>query len=405
MLEKNSQESFIENIKVKYPQIEDRTDQDFWHIFTIDPQGSRDFDDGFSIVNRTDDIIQLSIYISNVTIWMEVLQLWEFFSDRISTIYLPDKKRPMLPPILSDCICSLQENVTRIAFVMDLFIQNGEIIDIKYTNSFIKVVKNYCYEETSLLKDRKYNMLFDITFSLSKKYKYIDSIVDSHEIVSYLMILMNYNCAKELLNEKTGILRSTIMKKEFQVPDYIPENDAKFIKIFNSASGQYIDASTLQDDELSKVRHEMLNIEAYIHITSPIRRIVDLLNMIRIQQIKNTISLSESADKFYKKWQQNVEYINNTTKSIRKVQDDSTLLDLCSNKPETMEKEYNGYLHDKIYKDEDLFQYTVFIPELKLSSRVVSRENFMNFEYKKIKLYLFNNEEKFKKKIRLGLVE
>jgi exoribonuclease R len=63
---------------------------------------------------------------------MDVLNLWDSFSRRISTIYLPDKKRPMLPTILSDCLCSLQENVRRVAFVMDVFIKENEIIDIKF---------------------------------------------------------------------------------------------------------------------------------------------------------------------------------------------------------------------------------------------------------------------------------
>ena len=30
------------------------------------------------------------------------LNIWESFSRRVSTIYLPDRKRPMLPTILSD---------------------------------------------------------------------------------------------------------------------------------------------------------------------------------------------------------------------------------------------------------------------------------------------------------------
>ena len=45
-----------------------------------------------------------------------------------------------------------------------------------------------------------------------------------------------------------------------------------------------------------------------------------------------------------------------------------------------------------------------FLPELKLSSRITLRDNFENFENKKFMLYLFNNEEKFKKKIRLQLI-
>lgn len=46
----------------------------------------------------------------------------------------------------------------------------------------------------------------------------------------------------------------------------------------------------------------------------------------------------------------------------------------------------------------------VYLPELKLSSRITLRDNFENFQNKKFKLYLFNDEESFKKKIRLHLL-
>ena len=146
--DKSSHETFIESICEKFPCIENRTN---WHIFTIDPAKSVDFDDGFSIKQIDDNIQQLSIYIANVTILMDVLNLWDSFSQRISTIYLPDRKRPMLPTVLSDCLCSLQEKHNRFAFVMDIFIQNNEITQIKYSNCMIKVHKNYSYEEDSLL--------------------------------------------------------------------------------------------------------------------------------------------------------------------------------------------------------------------------------------------------------------
>jgi exoribonuclease R len=152
-LQQSSHDELIQNIRVKYPGIEDRTNQE-WHILTIDPAKSMDFDDAFSI-KEVDEIQQLSIYISNVTIWMEVLHLWDSFSRRISTIYLPDRKRPMLPTILSDCLCSLQEKNVRIALVMDIFVRKNTdiILDVKYSNCFIKVFKNYVYEESSLLKN------------------------------------------------------------------------------------------------------------------------------------------------------------------------------------------------------------------------------------------------------------
>jgi len=398
-LESKCHDGIIDIVKQKYPSVEDRTDQKMWHIITIDPPKSVDFDDGFSFIELEDGIQQLSIYISNVTIWMDVLNLWDSFSRRISTIYLPDKKRPMLPTILSDCLCSLQENVTRIAFVMDIFIKKDEIIDIKHSNCFIKVAKNYCYEEPKLLSNPKYHLILEASQKLSVKNKYINNVRNSHETVCYLMILMNYHSAKELIKHKTGIFRSTIIKREFSVPDTVPEDVSKFIKIWNSASGQYINGAEIID-----TRHEILDMDAYIHITSPIRRLVDLLNMIQFQEVTGIIKLSENVNKFYSKWLEDIDYINTTMRSIRKVQCDCSLLDLCHNSPEVMDKEYDGYLFDKININDGLFQFVVFLPELKLSSRITMRDNYDNFECKKFKLYLFNNEEKFKRKIRLQIL-
>ena len=398
-LESKCHDSIINIVKQKYPDIQDRTDQKIWHIITIDPPKSLDYDDGFSIIEHENGIQQLSIYISNVTIWMDVLNLWDSFSRRISTIYLPDKKRPMLPTILSDCLCSLQENVTRIAFVMDIFIKNDEIIDIKHGNCFVKVAKNYCYEESKLLADSKYHLILDASQKLSLKNKYVTNVRNSHDAVCYLMIFMNYHSAKELIKYKTGIFRSTIIKREFNVPDNIPDDVSKFIKIWNTASGQYINGAEIID-----TRHEILDMDAYIHITSPIRRLVDLLNMIQFQKVTGIIKLSENVNKFYNKWLEDIEYINTTMRSIRKVQCDCSLLDLCHNNPEVMDKEYDGYIFDKINRNDGLYQFVVFLPELKLSSRITMRDNFDNFECKKFKLYLFNNEENFKRKIRLQIV-
>ena len=368
---------------------------------TIDPLNSKDFDDGFSIIEHETGLKQLSIYISNVTIVLDALQLWESFARRVSTIYLPDKKRPMMPPMLSDVLCSLQENVTRVAFTMDIFIKNDEIVDIQYVNCFVKVIKNYCYEEPKLLSNKKYVELLDVTRQISLKYKYISTIGDSHDVVCYLMILMNYYCAKELLKYNTGVFRSTIMKRDYIVPDTIPKDVGKFIKIMNSASGQYIDGTT---SGLLDTRHEILDLDAYIHITSPIRRIVDLLNMIKIQQCHEIIQLSTDANDFYNKWLGDIDYMNKAMRSIRNVQNDSASLDVCHNNPDIMKKVYTGYIYEKMTMCDGMYMYNVFLPELKLSSRIKLLDNFENFECKNFNLYLFNNEEKFKRKIRLHLV-
>jgi exoribonuclease R len=402
-LKDHSHDAFIENISKKYPEIVDRTDKSMWNIFTIDPPNSLDYDDAFSICTLENGIQQLSIYISNVTIWMDVLNLWDSFSRRISTIYLPDRKRPMLPTILSDCLCSLQSNHTRIAFVMDIFIEEDTIKDIKYSNCKIKVYKNYCYEETALLGDTNFNSVLNLTQIISKKYKYINNVRNSHEMVCYLMILMNYNVAKELLLKNNGIFRSTIMKRDYSPPENIPEDVSKFMKIWNSAAGQYIDASCLEDGQT--ISHDLLDMDAYVHITSPIRRLVDLLNIIQFQQNSEIINLSENAVAFYKKWINELEYINTTMRSIRKIQNDCNLLHMCTNSPEVMDRTYHGYAFDKIIRNDGLFQYVVYLPELKMASRVTFRENIDNFALCEYKLFLFHDEEKFKKKIRLHLVK
>ena len=44
---------------------------------------------------------------------------------------------------------------------------------------------------------------------------------------------MNYHCAKTLLETKTGIFRTTIVNKNIVVPDNLPDDVNKFIKIWN----------------------------------------------------------------------------------------------------------------------------------------------------------------------------
>ena len=393
-------------IRKKYSNIEDRTGEK-WRVFTIDPPNSVDFDDGFSI-NESGAEIVLSIYISNVTIMLDVLNLWDSFSRRVSTIYLPDRKRPMLPSILSDNLCSLCEKFVRFAFFMDIVIdkETNDVKDIRFGNCTINVYKNYRYEERSLLNDTNYQRVFDVTHKLSNIYRYIANIRNSHDLVSYLMTFMNYHCAKDLLSYKNGIFRYSIMKNEnVFIPTHLPEEVGKFIKIWNSSGGQYIDASVLVDNE-TITRHELLDMDAYIHITSPIRRLVDLLNMIQFQQNHKMLTLSEGAAAFYRHWTStsDLEYINTTMRSIRKVQNDCTMLELYMNHPEKIEPLYDGYLFDKIERNDGMFQYVVYLPTLKMNSRIISHDNLKNYEKHRFKIYLFNDEETLKKKIRLQIV-
>lgn len=405
-LKNTNHDDIINKISTEYTDIEDRTDPS-WQIFTIDPINSLDYDDGFSVKSISDTRILLSIYISNVTIWLDSLDLWDSFSKRISTIYLPDRKRPMLPTLLSDCLCSLQQDKNRLAFALDLVVdmrEGGTIICHNFRNCLIRVYKNYTYEQRELLKDTNYSTLMSVGRHLSKKFKYLNGIKNSHDLVCYLMILMNFYSATEMLMSNNGIFRSSTInvRGEIDLPSGLPEDVSRFITIWNSTAGQYIDMSKIEN--ISELRHEMMALDSYIHITSPIRRLVDLLNMIQFQKNKNMLILSDKAYEFYNKWLQELEYINVTMRAIRRVQCECSLLDTCINNPDTLDKLYDGYCFDRLERNDGLYQYIVYLPELKLTSRITLRDSFNNFEKHSYKLFLFNDEEHFKKKIRLQLV-
>jgi len=411
--------SNIDKIKDLY-QLEERTDVE---IFSIDPQGSVDFDDAFSIkeVSSTGEYI-LSIYISNVTIWLDYLNLWPSMSNRISTIYLPDRKRPMLPTVLSDCLCSLQQGEKRFALTMDLTISFDFatsslcIREIKYSNTIIQVKKNYIYDEPDLLTNIHYKQLKEVVAALNKNTasKYTGYIKDSHDVVEYLMVLMNHRCAQKLLDKGEGIFRcisststatATIeLTKDTTDTDILPQEIANFAHIWSSnSSGKYINVKNKLETE--SLCHQFLNLESYVHITSPIRRLVDLLNIIQFQ-LNFDFVLSEKAQEFYQYWTsiEKVSYINTTTKSIKKVQNECNLLHLCTSDPSILEKVWNGYVFDIVEHNNGLFQYIIYIHELKIFGKIVLRDKLDLYCKGQFKLFIFNNEAKMKKKIRLQYI-
>jgi len=249
------------------------------------------------------------------------------------------------------------------------------------------------------LENKDYQQLFKVVEKIGYKNRYIHSIRNSHDIVNYLMIFMNYHSAKDFIHFQNGIFRSTILNRSVVIPEHLPSDVGDFMKIWNSNSGQYIDLKEGKD-----ITHDFLKIDAYVHITSPIRRIVDLLNLIQFQENHHMISLSDGAREFYDQWLQELEYINTTMRAIRSLQTDCYMLKRCYDNPEILDKIYDGYTFDKIVRHDDLYQFIVYLPELKLISKITTRENIDNFQAYKFQPYLFHNEEKMKKKIRLQII-
>ena len=395
-INKNTNDDFIQQI-VNNPNylIEDRTSE---FVFSIDPNGSKDFDDAFSI-DKQDGFYKVSIYIANVYIWMEALDLWNHLTDRASTIYLPDKKRTMLPTILSDSLCSLQENELRIALSMDIYFdKDGNQLktrEIEYKNVVIKTRKNFVYEEKKLLKNSNYKEMMNLTKLLKP------DILDSHELVEYWMIRMNTETGNHLAQNKSGIFRKATYKNDttLDLDKAFDKNTSNFIKSWNNTDCKYV-----RYEEDVVIRHDMMSVSSYVHITSPIRRIVDLLNQIIIMQTKLLVKMiSSNAKTFLMKWLDQLDALNENMKSIRKVQTDCQLLFQCNNNKDWFDKTHSAILFGKTERNDGYYSYTVYISELNVVTRIKTEQNIDDFTVHKCQLFTFNDEEHITNKIKCQL--
>jgi exoribonuclease R len=398
---KSDDDILIHDICSTYPNITDRTHE---LTFTIDNHSTLDFDDAVSIKKDHDNKTVISIYIANVAIMLDFLNILPWFSERVSTIYLPNKKKQMIPSVLSHDLCSLKENKKRIAFAVDFTLDPaGNILSIKYANAIICVNKNYTYESNELLTNIHYYKLFEVVNKMSKIYQYIPSVTNSIEVIEYLMVLTNYHCATKMTSHKKGVFRSTNITS-LNNSTINMNNDVnvdRFITFWNSnINTKYVDIATLSYDET--LTHLFLKVDAYVHITSPIRRIVDLMNQISFQTCEYMIEFKQTSLEFYNKWINKLEFINDTMKAIRRVQLDCQILSDCMDKPqELLYNTHECYYINKTLRDDGLFNYVVYLPKLKLVTYLKTRDEIELNKQLRCRLYLFNDEERFRRKIRV----
>jgi exoribonuclease R len=364
--------------------IENRTHE---YVFTIDPKHSLDFDDAFSIA-RTATGWKVSVYIANVFFWMEEFGLWESFHKRVSTIYLPDRRRPMLPTMLSDNLCSLLENHLRFAFCMDVEFDDGDLENyrVSFSNVLIKVSKNFVYEESSMIKNRQYRELMTLSQTLDY------TIENSHDIVAYWMVFMNKECATKLVERKTGIFRIVCSKTQTNdkktMDLYCGENKEteQFIKHWNSIFGQYV----LFSEEVS-LQHDLLNTKSYTHITSPIRRLTDLLNQIIFFKEFGLINqLSEQGHQFLNKWLLDVENINERMRSVMKVERDCEIVRKCLTNVRMLDVIHEAIILNIKEQEIDgriIYKYLLYLEKEKIVLPTKSEQKKGIYQQVKIKLY------------------
>lgn len=333
------------------------------HIFTIDSTKSVDYDDAISIENNI-----VSVYISNVAIVLDYLNLWDSFSKRISTIYLPDKKRSMLPSVLSDCICSLKQKTSRICLVKEFEFCDGIG---KCINTYVckaNISRNYGFDDEKILNHKDYENL-----------KKLVGVNTTNDLISKLMILYNEHGAKQLNIHKKGIYKH--IPKHYNVPKNVIEH----IERFKNNSTKYND-----------YQEEICD---YLQITSPIRRLIDLLNMYLLCKIELNISFQSNAHNFYHQWLNQLDYINITMRYIRKLQSKCKLLSLFES---NQNKVFDGYVFDQIKRCDERYHYNIYLPELNIFSSINCNMDLPNHCKYSFKLFMFHDEALLKKKLKLS---
>ena len=140
-------------------------------------------------------------------------------------------------------------------------------------------------------------------------------------------------------------------------------------------------------------------------IFSPIRRLVDLLNILQLQHDIQLVPFTEKSKPFFSSWIERIEYINTTMRSIRKVQCNCSILSVCMENPETLDKIYSGYVFDVVEREDKFFQMMVYLPEINMTTRYISAEKLDEYSERNFKLCMFKDEHNIKRKIRLAKVD
>ncbi|MEX2210707.1 MAG: RNB domain-containing ribonuclease [Gaiellaceae bacterium] len=105
---------------VPEPPLEDRVDLRDLPTFTVDPDTAKDFDDAISI-RREGDGIRAWVHIADVAAYVPAgTPLDRGAAERSFSTYVPGRVAPMLPPELSEDVCSLRPHVDRLTVTVEL---------------------------------------------------------------------------------------------------------------------------------------------------------------------------------------------------------------------------------------------------------------------------------------------
>lgn len=138
-------ENYILNAGKDY---KDFTDINF---ISIDGENTNDIDD-LLYAEKSINGWKLLVAISDVSAFIKENDIFDIEAyNRTSSVYFLGKNISMIPPELSSDLCSLKENVNRLAIVVELYIShNGEVISYNFNEAIVKSKAKMNYNEIEL---------------------------------------------------------------------------------------------------------------------------------------------------------------------------------------------------------------------------------------------------------------
>jgi len=150
---RDASRSFEKHVDGPWP---DRLDLTGEIAFTIDPPDARDFDDAITIAhNDAANTWTLGVHIADVASFVPTGGVLDTEAhERGNSCYLPRRVIPMLPEVLSNGVCSLQEGVARFTKSAIITLDSkGRPGHVRVANSVIRSVKRLTYIEAQAYID------------------------------------------------------------------------------------------------------------------------------------------------------------------------------------------------------------------------------------------------------------
>jgi ribonuclease R len=214
---------FEEDERRGWPGREDLTER---FIFTIDPPDARDFDDAISIEHDENaGEWTLGVHIADVAHFIDRgSPLDSEAQARGTSVYLPRLVIPMLPEVLSNGVCSLQEGVPR--FTKSVFITfdgKGRVLGQRVSATVIRSCKRLTYLEAQALIDGQ-------TKEARKHAKaepaYTDELLDALRRSNTLARILRARRRRDGMITLNLPDVELVFDEEGHVTDAVPEDDA-----------------------------------------------------------------------------------------------------------------------------------------------------------------------------------